>query len=785
MTGSWVGSWVGSATDLSAGARSGAALAIVACTLLAGLATRVRAPWPFAAAALVFPLAALRAAAIEHVDAAHGDAARGGELRPAWRSGLWRPPAAHGPRFVSVAGAALRAPTTWAECGELIAVAAPGTAVRAARGPEDQTSTREEHAGPTTLWYEPYAGDVVRIARPRRTAAPGPLARALTRLRALGLARVRELDGPEAALLAALLFGERTELSGATTDLFTRTGTRHALALSGLHVGLVAALVAWPLGGMLARLARCLCRAARLRIRPRDELVRAGLVLALISLGGAGPPVTRAGITLALALVAPALAAPRRPPDAPDVHRGVGAARGDPGRRADTTTLLALALLLEGLVAPRGLAGLGLWLSYTATAALLFATGGAAELFRRALPGAGRIAATDPRGRARSTAWVVPAQRSLDFARTGCAASVVASLATLPPIWSQFGEWSPIGVLGSVAIVPVLALALGAGWAWTLVPVFPAAAPELAAELLVGLLHALDPLPGTPLQLPPRPWALLASGAGAALVWLRSKGERRWAARAAAAVFGATLLPWSCGPRHLEIVALDVGHGTAVALRAPGAGTWLFDAGTRDRRGVGRRALAPLLRSWEARELHVVASHADRDHVGSLPWIVERWPPALWAGALTAHLGERFPHAVPRLDLDAGTLQLAGGGRSPGPRMLLLRGGVWAGNEGSRSLLIEYRGVRVLLTGDAEQHGLAGTLEAGLLDGPLDLLLVPHHGSRTALLGALLDRTAPAQAWISAEPGAPALEILERRGIPCALTGRDGALSWATDVGLP
>ena len=100
-------------------------------------------------------------------------------------------------------------------------------------------------------------------------------------------------------------------------------------------------------------------------------------------------------------------------------------------------------------------------------------------------------------------------------------------------------------------------------------------------------------------------------------------------ARMAALVWGAILLPRTSAPRHPEIVALDVGHGTAVVLRAPDASCWVFDAGSRDRPRVARTALAPLLAAWEVSEPAVVLSHGDGDHASALPWLVERYPPRL------------------------------------------------------------------------------------------------------------------------------------------------------------
>jgi beta-lactamase superfamily II metal-dependent hydrolase len=254
--------------------------------------------------------------------------------------------------------------------------------------------------------------------------------------------------------------------------------------------------------------------------------------------------------------------------------------------------------------------------------------------------------------------------------------------------------------------------------------------------------------------------------------------------RAAALAAAVLLVPWTPAPRGLELLACDVGHGTAVVLRVPGGSVWVFDAGSRDRTGVGREALAPILAAWEATSIRVVASHPDRDHMQGLCWLLLRYPPAVWAGALPAPdpgRAERLPHTTLVMDVQAGVLELPLGAPL---RASLLRAGPLPGNEGSRSLLLsplEPGGPpeRVLLCGDAEAEGLAGMLaDLPQADGPGGLLLLPHHGSDTPWLAPLLERFRPREVWVSttAEPAVAA--ELDRRGLEWRWTGRDGVLSW-------
>jgi len=592
-----------------------------------------------------------------------------------------------------------------------------------------------------------------RAPPPRLHLGPGDLVRPL---REGGLARVAELRDPTVrGLGAALVFGERSGLPHDLIDRFTRTGTRHLLALSGLHVGLVAWLVAGPAAMALATLVG---RLSGGRLRPAPELFRAAAALLLVPLGGAGAPVARAALAIALASLAPRLPGPP--------GRGSRA-----GRRVDGLSLWSLALLLELLAQPAGVRSPGVQLSYAATLGLLLATGSTLSSLRARLPGEGRLARTSPSGRRRPEVARIGAQRLLDGLGAALVASWVATLATLPIVWGHFGEVSPWGVLLTPLALPFLAAFLCAGWAWVLLPpLCPESLVELPARGLTSLLELADHLPGTPLVLPERPLLLVVAAALCALYAGAGPGRRR-SARWAALAGGAALLPWASAPRGLEVWALDVGHGTAVLARAPGEGAWLFDAGSRDRLGTARAALMPLMRRWEVGRLAVVLSHAERDHDGALDWLLERFSAQMAAGPVRS----RGARAALHLDIPRGALELPTRGTLSAK---LLRGREGNDNEGSRHLELALGGRRVLLCGDAEGPGLAQLIDAGGVRGPLDLLLLPHHGSPSPFLGPLLDAARPAEVWISAT-GPPAVTPeLDRRGILWRATGIQGPLGW-------
>jgi len=569
-----------------------------------------------------------------------------------------------------------------------------------------------------------------------------PLARALERWRALLGQRVAALEGETSAgLLRALLTGERAGLAPERSDLFARTGTSHLLAISGWNVGLFAALVLWPLARLAGRTRRA---------RAASFALRALLLLLFASLAGGEKPVLRASLALVLASCAALI-------------------RGAP-RRPDGLSFLAAGFALECLLDPAGIGSLSLSLSYAATAGLLVGTGPLLAGLRG--PSAEPL-------RARGWARVIARRAARAFA-TALAASCAAVLATLPIAWSVFGEVAPAGALLTLLVLPPFTALCLIAWLGALVPAPLWRGPaELCARVLYALLELGDALPGTPLALPARPAWVVAGATLLVFLALHRPRARRWAALA----WGIVLLPWSAAPRGLELHALDVGHGTAVLLRAPGLEALVYDCGSRDRRRVQPEAVAPLFARWEVARPVIVLSHPDRDHASALERLAARTPPrsvwgAAWEeagagpGSGAAQGAVRQAHGVPRLDLTAGRLRLPSA--APELGLSLIRGRLGAGNEGSRALLVAWRGERLLLLGDAEEEGLEG-LE--LAQGPLRLLLAPHHGSDAPGLGPLLERTPPLEVWVSAsEPPAIGPE-LERRGIPWRWTGAEGPLA--------
>ncbi len=598
------------------------------------------------------------------------------------------------------------------------------------------------------------ADEVLRIAPGGRREPGAALARLFAPLRASLARRLDATMRPRTAAFArAVLLGDGGGMGSQELDLYTRTGTRHLLTISGLHVAIFAALVPWPLAAFVER---------RLRRRARATafLVRVGSLALFALVAGGGAPVQRAALALAFVALA---------------HVLPGRRNARCARRTDGLSLWGLALALEILVDPLAVTSLSVQLSYLATLGILLATRPMVGALRSlSIPFASGWRASGIAAQARGP-LALAGRRFARAGVLGVAASAAAVLATLPVTWTRFGEIAPAGIVATPLVVPLLVAAVAAFW---LALAAPCAALTHTAELPVAVIESIlaqvDRLPCTPLPLPERPEWLVALAVGTALAALSRPSARL--SRLAALTCGALLIPWAAGPRALEIVALDVGHGTAVLLRAPGLPALVFDAGSRERRRVTREALLPLLARWEACSVEIVLSHDDRDHASGLARLVERFPPRLWCGALPASLEDRLGADCRRLDAGVGETRWRSGAKL---ELALVRGLEDAGNEGSRALRVTVGSESVLLCGDAEADGLAPLLGAGVfagaLAGPVRLLLFPHHGSDTPWLGPLLDLSQPAEIWVSGPEPDVAAE-LDRRGLAWTSTGREGCL---------
>jgi len=538
----------------------------------------------------------------------------------------------------------------------------------------------------------------------------------------VGAARNPERD----ALLAALLLGRRDEGLDGIGDAFRRVGLAHLLAISGLHVGILAGvLLAVARGGGHAR-----------RWHGFLIVITALVYLLIVE---TRMPVLRAGVMTIVA--------------------GLGMGTGRRWRLGGLVAVSAFGLLAwrpEELFRP------GFQLSFGVVLGLV-----------HLVPALLRSGATSDglADRARDTPGLA---RTIGARLKDAAIVAVVAWAIATPIaMHHFGMFSPWGAPLSVAAVPIVAVLLTVGFVKTLLTMIaPAAAPLLgaplaiAAEALLGLVRFADAMPGAVVYLapPPAAWAAVTVAWVGAARWVLTR--RQSVARRLWLGAGAILIAWPAVPRssgdvrpRLRIDMLAVGDGSCYVVRAggPGGATLVFDAGSSGDPETGRRVIVPALRRIGVRAVDIlVISHPNLDHFSAVPPLVDAFaprrvlvPPSFVAAA------DREPRAPPaalRAALAQRGLTMAvinAGARLPlGPaRVRCLhpgRGDVYAdANDSSIVLAVEMGSTRVLLTGDIEEAAIADLLARDLSPGWADVVELPHHGSFNEAAAALVRRLRP------------------------------------------
>jgi len=572
-----------------------------------------------------------------------------------------------------------------------------------------------------------------------RVDRPGYLIeRARERIRArfertLGAAEYR-------GVLAALAIGDQRGIPAAQWEVFTRTGINHLMSISGLHVTMIAGLVFWLVD-------RCWRRAGRLaeRLPGRKAAAVAGLAAAFgyALLAGFSVPTRRTVFMLAVVALVLWCA-----------------------RRSRPSTVLAGALLLVTSLDPWSVLAPGFWLSFGAVALIMSLSSGRLEV---------------------QTSWARPARVVAQWSRVQWAISV----GMVPIMLALFAQVSLVSPLANAFAIPVIS---------TVVVPIALAAALLPVPALLHLAHAVTSACLGPveylsslswavwIQPAPPTWASAIALAGI-FWWLMPAG---WPARWLGVLTLLPVLltrPGNIGPGALELTLLDVGHGLAIVARTASR-TLLYDTGpawTRDS-DAGARIVVPYLRGEGVRRLDtLVVSHDDIDHSGGAVSILRTLPvDTLLSSLPPGH--PAFTYAVQALRCHAGQHWQWDGVVF---RMLHPQSGSYAerstDNERSCVLQIESFGRRALITGDigvrSEKRLLDADLQAGSATLAAEVLLVPHHGSRSSSSPAFLEAVAPRLGLLAIgyrnRFGHPHREVVERyagRGVELLRSDAAGAI---------
>lgn len=508
---------------------------------------------------------------------------------------------------------------------------------------------------------------------------------------------------PLQGMVQALTIGEQSAISREQWLLFQQTGIVHLVSISGLHISMLAMLAA----ALCQTLWRRVPRAVN-RIPARKAALIAGVLAAGAYSALAGWSIPTQRTFLLLLFVALGLLSRRRWP---------------------ISIIWLLALNAVVLLDPFAPLAMGFWLSFLTVGFLLWAA-----------------------SQSRPAWWV-------GFWHSQWAATL-ASLPLLLFIFGQFPLLSPLAnalaipiVSGLITPLALLGLLDPSGFCLR-------AAAELAQYLLQVLSYGQQHLPAAWWRSSPATLQMLLAVAGVLLLLL----PRGWPGRLVGWVLLLPALlarPALPAPGELRLWVLDVGQGLSVLVQTQ-QHTLLFDTG---KAANAQRALLPALLSTGGPALDaLILSHNDNDHTGAAAALIAQWPVKEIIHSLPIdHPALRQAPFAQQTRCSAGHhWQWDGVEFSliwPSADAVLL-------NDNARSCVLSIRTVqyRVLLTADISRQEEAALLRQGL--AAHDILLVPHHGSKSASSDAFLQEQRPSMALNSAgrfNPfGHPKAEVIAR-----------------------
>jgi competence protein ComEC len=557
-----------------------------------------------------------------------------------------------------------------------------------------------------------------------------------------------------AAVVLAILIGDRAGLGDEDQRRLQEAGTYHVIAISGGNIAILAGLCTFFLRG------------ARVRASVSGTVVIAMLAIYALAVEG-GSSVRRATLVAAIYLAA---------------------------RVWDQTTLPlnagAVAASVLFCLDPLEVVDAGFALTFGATVGILV-------------------------GLSR-TATRLPKRSWLQGPAALLATSVFAEIALLAIGAFVFSRVTFAGLVANFAAIPLMTVVQIAGMAtvaaaWggghEIAHGFGGIA-HLGVEGLVGSAAIVDIVPWLTRRVAPPPLIVIALyyaslislvvPACPALITIR-RLARVTAIASGCWIIASPTVNLALDERPLRITYLDVGQGDAAVVQFPNGRTLSIDAGGNGAASfdIGARVIAPAFWALGIRRLDYMSiSHADVDHIGgALSLFRDFNPRELWEGA-------PVPPHQPTRELRMAADRAGAVWRTVRSTDRAQFGNVavivhhppppeWerqkVRNDDSEVIEIQYGGVSFVFTGDISRE-VERTIAPGFARAPIRILKVPHHGSATSSSSEFLNALQPDVAVISAGRGNPfghpVASVLDRyREVGAAIyrTDRDGAVTVETD----
>lgn len=528
-------------------------------------------------------------------------------------------------------------------------------------------------------------------------------------------------------ILQALAIGNEAAISQPDWQTFLHTGTNHLMSISGLHITMLAGL-----GFSLVHVLWCRSEKLALALPARKAATLAGVLIALAYALIAGFSVPAQRTFFMLLVIALALWS---------------------GRNVSIARTLALALLVVVVLDPWAVLAPGFWLSFGAVAMIAYALG----------------------GRLQRPHWL----------REAVQVQWAVSLGLVPLLLVLFHQVSIISPIANAIAIPLVSLVVvPLTLAGSLLPLswLLALAHEVMAMCMAGL-QWLAALPlSTWQQHAPPVWTLPLALVGVCWILLPRGFPMRWLGLIALMPM-LFLRPVPLANGTMQATILDVGQGLAVVVQTA-AHTLVYDTGPRysTQSDSGARIVVPFLRGAGVRRVDaMVVSHHDNDHAGGMASVLAQIPVEQ---VVSSFLDESLGMAKAKhTSCVAGQSWTWDGVRFD---MLHPAAGSYQkrikDNDRSCVLRVSTRYGSLLLPGDIERRA-ERDLVRGMQISASDVLVVPHHGSKTSSTAEFIEQVRPQIAIFTVgyrnRFGHPKPSIVERyqhAGSQLYRTDRDGAL---------
>lgn len=503
---------------------------------------------------------------------------------------------------------------------------------------------------------------------------------------------------PYSGVLQALVMGDDAAIVADDWQLFLRTGTTHLMSISGLHITMLSGL-AYVLTSIFWRRSPSLI----MRFPARKAATCVGLVVALMYVLLAGFAVPAQRTFYMLLVFACALWS---------------------GRQVPISHVLSLALLTVTVLDPWAVMSAGFWLSFAAVAVLAYAF-------------AGRVA---------TVGWL----------KTAAYSQWVVTLGMLPLLLFMFHQASVISPIANAFAIPLISFVVTPlALMGSFLPIDSVLElAHFALEICMRLLGWLNHLPSVVWQQHAPPvWTLLPAVAGVIWVLLPSGFPLR------SLGFVGLLpmflaLPKPIAQGDMKVAVLDVGQGLSVVVQTANH-TLLYDAGPKSstQSDAAKRVILPFLQGEGVAKLDMLMlSHDDIDHAGGVQTLlthlpVERFSSSLNPESVMAYSPLENHPSLQHHDCEAGQHWVWDGVNFDVLHPASLPSST-SDNNRSCVLRVSSATGSLLLTGDieklAEQQILSREIKGSAsLRLKADVLVAPHHGSKTSSSDGFVTAVAP------------------------------------------